>query len=188
MNEAQSTDHRADAAGGRTRLVQLSHTATRTHDMEATRRFYEDFLGLPMVATLVADYDAVTQAPSNYIHCFFQLEDGSCIAFFKLQDGFRGDHHVRTSDPYERHLAIRVNDRETVDDYGRRAEEFDIQSFIVDHDDFYSLYLLDPDGDQLEVTWHKPSLDGLLNEEAAHIMLVEWLANARKHTVSASAA
>jgi len=59
--------------------------------MEAVRRFYEDFLGLPMVTSLVADFDVVTKAKSNYIHCFFQLADGSCIAFFQFEGGFRHD-------------------------------------------------------------------------------------------------
>jgi glyoxylase I family protein len=161
-------------------LRQLSHTATRTRDMEAVRKFYEDFLGLPMVTSMVADFDAVTQAPSNYIHCFFQLADGSCVAFFQFEDGYRDEAHPRSSDPYERHLALRVDDIETVEAYKKRADEFGIDSFIVDHDDFYSLYLLDPDGEQVEVTWHKPSLEALVDPDAAHKQLADWLAAARK--------
>jgi glyoxylase I family protein len=179
MAEAKSLDRLKIKAGAPEALRQLSHTATRTRDMEATRKFYEDFLGLPMVTTMVADFDAVTNAASNYIHCFFQLADGSCVAFFQFEDGYRDEPHPRSPDPYERHLALRVDDIETVTGYEERAKEFGIDAFIVDHDDFYSLYLLDPDGVQVEVTWHKPSLDALLDEQAAHKILSDWLAAAR---------
>jgi glyoxylase I family protein len=159
-------------------LRQLSHTATRTRDMAATRKFYEDFLGLPMVTTMVADFDAVTNAASNYIHCFFQLADGSSIAFFQFEDGYRDEAFPRSSDPYERHLALRVDDKATVEAFAERAEAHGIGNFIVDHDDFYSLYLLDPDGEQIEVTWHKPSLDGLIDTRKAHEVLTDWLSKA----------
>lgn len=160
------------------KLRQLSHTATRTSDMGAVRKFYEDFLGLPMVTSLVADFDAVTNAKSNYIHCFFQLDDGSCIAFFQFEDGYRDDAFPRTSDPYERHLALRVDSKDDVEKMAQRANDSNIEHFVVDHDDFYSLYLLDPDGEQIEVTWHKPSFDVLIDSEKAHHILNDWLEKA----------
>jgi catechol 2,3-dioxygenase-like lactoylglutathione lyase family enzyme len=166
---------------GKSLLAQLSHTATRTRDMEAIRRFYEDYLGLPMVATLTADFDVVTNEPSNYIHCLFEMADGSCVAFFQFEEGFREDPAPRSSDPYERHLAIRVDDKETVHRFLDRSKEFGYEAFIVDHDDFYSLYLLDPDGEQVEVTWHKPSYELIRDVDAAHRTLEAWLAKATKH-------
>jgi glyoxylase I family protein len=169
------------AGDGASVLRQLSHTATRVRDMEATRRFYEDFLGMPMVTTMVAAFDVVTNKPSNYIHCFFQLADNSCIAFFQFEEGFRDEPLPHSSDPYERHLALRVDDKAAIDRYADRAKEFGIEAFIVDHDDFYSLYLLDPDQDRLELTWHKPSFDDLLDMDVAHHTLENWLAKAAKH-------
>jgi glyoxylase I family protein len=168
------------AKDGKTALRQLSHTATRTRDMEAIRRFYEDFLGLPMVAAMPADFDVVTNKPSNYIHCFFQLADNSCIAFFQFEDGFRDDPVPHSGDPYEHHLALRVDDKETVDRYADRAKKLGLEAFILDHDDFYSLYALDPNGDQVEVTWHKPSYDLLPDADVAHRTLERWLADASK--------
>ena len=168
------------ASDGASLLRQLSHTATRTKDMEAIRHFYEDFLGLPLVVTMTADFDAVTNSRSNYVHCFFELADGSFVAFFQFEDGYRGEPAPRTSDPYERHLALRVDDIDTVHRYEVRAKEFSVDHFIVDHDDFYSLYLVDPDGEQVEVAWHKPSLASLVDGPKAHRDLEEWLASARK--------
>jgi glyoxylase I family protein len=161
-------------------IRQVSHTATRVLDMAATRDFYEGLLGLPMVITMLADFDVVTQAPSNYIHCFFELSDGSAIAFFQFEGGYRGPMHPRNSDPYERHIALRVEEKETVNAFAAKAEKAGVKHFIVDHDDFYSLYLTDPDGEQVEVTWHKPSYAGLLNRDVASKTLEEWLAKARK--------
>lgn len=168
------------AASSRPLLQQLSHTATQTNDMEAVRKFYEDFLGLPMVTTLVADFDAVTNDKSNYVHCFFQLADGSCIAFFQFEEGYRDEVFPHTNDPYERHLALRVDERHTVDEFSARAKDLGVEGFVIDHDDFYSLYLIDPNGDPIEVTWHKPSLEHVLDAPKAHKTLDEWLANARK--------
>jgi catechol-2,3-dioxygenase len=41
-----------DARWDRNRVRRLHHHAVRTDDMEATRRFYEDILGLPMVIAM----------------------------------------------------------------------------------------------------------------------------------------
>jgi glyoxylase I family protein len=182
MTDLQTFDKPSSlrASDGKTALRQLSHTATRTRDMEATRRFYEDFLGLPMVAAMQADFDVVTNKPSNYIHCFFQLADNSCIAFFQFEDGFRDEPVPHSSDPYERHLAFRVDDKEMVDRYADRAKELGIEAFILDHDDFYSLYVLDPSEEQLEITWHKPSYDLVLNAGEAHRTLQRWLGDASR--------
>jgi len=183
FNMSVASLKRSDADSPVARLQQVSHTAVRTKDMEAIRRFYEDFLGLPMVTSLVADFDVVTKAKSNYIHCFFQLADGSCIAFFQFEGGFRHDPLPRSSDPYERHLALRVDEKENVDQFAKRATSLGIDNFIVDHDDFYSLYLLDPDGEQVEVTWHKPSFDSIINSDEAHRILTNWLSKARGQEV-----
>ena len=59
----------------------LHHAAYRCRDSEETRRFYEDFLGLRLVGTLeIKETDARTP---DALHTFFQMDDGSCIAFFE---------------------------------------------------------------------------------------------------------
>ena len=50
---------------------------------EATRHFYEDLLGFPLVHTEVT---AVPDSKSFFRHLFFDLGDGSSIAFFDLHD------------------------------------------------------------------------------------------------------
>lgn len=178
--EALDAGVRDQPAAALPKIKQVSHIATRTHDIEAVRIFYEDFLGLPMTVSLVADYDAVTEAKSNYLHCFFQLHDGSSIAFFMFEDGYRDQAFPRTSDAYERHLALRVDQKADVDAYQRRADEFGIKNFVIDHDDFYSVYVQDPDGEQIEISWHKPSLDNIIAAGDARAVFDKWLKDARR--------
>ena len=59
----------------------LHHTAYVTKDMEATRHFYEDVLGFPLVATW-CEKDILFGKERTYIHCFFGIADGSAQAFF----------------------------------------------------------------------------------------------------------
>lgn len=157
-------------------LRQLSHLAVRTEKMPEIRAFYEDFLGLPMVTSLVADENPGDGMPTNYIHCFFQMADGSCIAFFQVEKGTLGDPFPRTSDALEHHVAMRVDEKATVDLYAARAREFGLEPLVIDHEDFYSVYMPDPDGEMVEVTWHKPSVAKIIDPVAAHRILDDWLA------------
>src|ERR1041384_8152469 len=59
----------------------LHHTAYVAVDLEKTRAFYEDVIGLPLVATW-CESDELFGEVRTYCHCFFGLEDGSARAFF----------------------------------------------------------------------------------------------------------
>jgi glyoxylase I family protein len=61
----------------------LHHNAYVTRDLEATRHFYEDLLGLPLVATW-CESDHLFGAERVYCHCFFGLADDSALAFFQF--------------------------------------------------------------------------------------------------------
>ena|SRR5438477_2857870 len=61
----------------------LHHNAYRCRDSEETRVFYEDFLGLPLVSAF--EIDAAAAGPdTRALHTFFQMDDGSCLAFFEV--------------------------------------------------------------------------------------------------------
>ena len=85
------------------------HHAVRTRDMVATRRFYEEVLQLPLVGTWVESFDVIKQTPSNYVHCFFELGDGSALAFFQFEEGMRDEPMPMPKDPYEHHVALGVD-------------------------------------------------------------------------------
>src|SRR5258705_13722269 len=55
----------------------LHHNAYRCRDSEETRVFYEDFLGLKLVS-------AFEIGEGRGLHTFFQMDDGSCLAFFEV--------------------------------------------------------------------------------------------------------
>ena len=76
--------------------TRLHHTAYVSKNLEATRRFYEDVIGLPLVATW-CESDELFGAERTYCHWFFGLADGSALAFFQFADQ-RGPGSVRTED------------------------------------------------------------------------------------------
>jgi catechol 2,3-dioxygenase-like lactoylglutathione lyase family enzyme len=66
----------------------LHHTAYVSRDLEATRRFYEEVIGLPLLATW-CEKDMLFGAERTYAHCFFGLGDGGALAFFQFAE--KGD-------------------------------------------------------------------------------------------------
>ena len=63
----------------------LHHTAYTTKDMEKTREFYEEVIGLSLVATW-SESDELFGKVRTYCHCFFGLADGGALAFFQFAD------------------------------------------------------------------------------------------------------
>ena len=63
----------------------LHHTAYVSRDLEATRKFYEDIIGLPLLATW-CEKDVLFGAERTYCHCFFGLGDGGALAFFQFAE------------------------------------------------------------------------------------------------------
>src|SRR5690606_2191934 len=61
----------------------LHHTAYVVTDLERTRKFYEDIIGLPLLATW-CESDMLFGAERTYCHVFFGLADGGALAFFQF--------------------------------------------------------------------------------------------------------
>src|ERR1700693_5004649 len=64
----------------------LHHFAYRCRDAEETRHFYEDILGLPLTMLVRAEHVPSTGEFCPHVHIFFQLGEGSYLAFFDLGD------------------------------------------------------------------------------------------------------
>ncbi|WP_323051320.1 VOC family protein [Caballeronia mineralivorans] len=143
------------------------HHAVRTKDMTATRAFYEGVLQLPLVGTWTEAYDAIKETPSNYVHCFFELGDGSALAFFQFEEGMREDPMPMPRDPYEHHVALGVDDIATVDYFRKRIEEAGGQITMVDHGYCYSCYTFDPNGMVVEISTIVPNGIEILEDAAA---------------------
>ncbi|GCD96043.1 VOC family protein [Embleya hyalina] len=163
----------------RTLPLRLHHHAWITDDQEANRAFYEDVIGLPLVATW-SESDVLFGAERVYSHTFYGLADGSALAFFQFadpkdQEEFRTDIHFTAW----RHIAFKV-DRETQDAIRGRlaaagyAEE---DAYVIDHGYCLSLYVKDPNGLQLEFTLDHPDAEKIDAERrtTAHADLARWL-------------
>jgi len=158
----------------------LHHTAYVTKDMEATRKFYEDVIGLPLVATW-SESDELFGAVRTYCHCFFGLGDGGALAFFqfeKPEDQAQFGPQMPFS-PFH-HIALNV-DAETqkgIEERLKAAGYTEPGSFVLEHGYCRSVYATDPNGMIVEFTLDAPKADEInaTRRGQAHAELKKWLA------------
>ena len=106
-------------------VKRLHHYAFRCRDSEETRIFYEDVLGMKLAIFLrLPHYEKPGDIPP-FTHLFFEMGDGSYVAFFDL-----GDDQISKycPDTYEwvNHLALEVEDLAALEDYKQRLEAADV--------------------------------------------------------------
>src|SRR5690349_7755990 len=85
----------------------LHHFAWRCRDAEETRAFYEDLLGLPLVHVIRNERVPSTGEDNPHVHIFFQMGDGSYIAFFDLGDNVKAEPSPNTP-AWVNHVAVQV--------------------------------------------------------------------------------
>ncbi len=164
-----------------TRPTRLHHTAYVTKDLRATVRFYEELLGLPLVATW-CEADELFGKLRTYCHCFFGLEDGSALAFFQFAEA--GDQAEFgppiPSSPFH-HIALHVEPatQAAVAQRLAAAGYKEPQTYILEHGYCRSLYVEDPNGMIVELTADAPEAVTneviAKNQEKAHRELDRWL-------------
>lgn len=158
-----------------TLIQKLYHFAYPCRDGEETRHFYEDILGLPLVNCMQSDIVPSSGEEKPYAHFFFEMGDGSYVAFFDLGENQMPEPSPNTPD-WVQHLALEV---ETLDDVARmraRLHEGGIETTdLVDHEFIKSIYFFDPNGLRLEITV-RTEAPGYLAEAAAtaHSQLDAW--------------
>jgi catechol 2,3-dioxygenase-like lactoylglutathione lyase family enzyme len=157
----------------------LHHHAYVVADQERTRHFYEDILGMPLVATW-CEKENVRGKEREYCHTFFSLADGSALAFFQFADP---DDHAElfASAPQSlNHVALQV-DPAGQDELVRRLEANDVRYRIVDHGYCRSLYISDPDGLAVEFTCDAADAEEIHATRLAdaHAELSRWLGGDR---------
>ena len=155
----------------------LHHTAYVSKDLEATRHFYEDILGIPLVATW-CETDFLFGKDRTYCHLFFGLKDGSALAFFQFADP--ADQALFGPElppsPF-RHSALNV-DEETQAELERRIEAAGLEGgFTLEHGYCRSVYVTDPNGMIVEFTCDDPRASAGDEERRAkaHDELKRWL-------------
>jgi len=157
----------------------LHHNAQVTDNMPAVREFYEDIIGMPLVATW-CEKTHLFGKERVYMHCFFDVGDGECLAFFQFADDADQKEfgpEVPVS-PF-RHIAMKV-DQETQDGIKERLEKAgykEPQMYVLNHGYCYSLYVFDPSNMILEFTVDHPDVDKINADQLAkaHNELKRWL-------------
>jgi catechol 2,3-dioxygenase-like lactoylglutathione lyase family enzyme len=162
----------------------LHHSAYRCRDSEETRRFYEGFLGLPLVSTLEIR-ETKSGRKTETLHTFYRMDDGSCLAFFEAPDM---PFEFKTQQDFDLHIALEV-DRPTLDAMFAKGRASGVETRgISDHGFIDSIYFRDPNGYVIELTAKRPhhadAVDPLKN--SARQKLDSWQKN-KPAAVGASA-
>ncbi len=161
-------DHPFDITG-------LHHFAWRCRDAEETRAFYEDLLGLPLVHVIRNERVPSTGENNPHVHIFFQMGDGSYLAFFDLGDDVKPLPSPNTP-AWVNHIAIQVGSMEELLAARSRIEKAGVQVIgVTDHHIIQSIYFFDPNGLRLEITT-KTAEDAEFEKAAsdAHGALANW--------------
>ena len=150
----------------------LHHAAYRCANSEDTRAFYEDFLELPLAGALKIA-QTKTGRETEVLHTFYQLADGSHLAFFEAPDKpfeFKSQHD------FDLHIALEVEP-----DYLRqmlqKGKDCGIDTRgVSDHGFIDSIYFRDPNGYVIELCAKKPGHDEhlKLDNQEARTLLEQW--------------
>jgi catechol 2,3-dioxygenase-like lactoylglutathione lyase family enzyme len=158
----------------------LHHTAYVSKDLEATRRFYEEVIGLPLVATW-CEKDELFGKERTYCHVFFGLGDGGALAFFQFADAEDAELFgpKMPFSPFH-HIALKVDQatQQAIEKRLAAAGYREPESFVLDHGYCRSVYATDPNGMIVEFTMDSEDVERINKArlEDAHSELKRWLA------------
>ena len=152
----------------------LHHNAYRCRDSEETRKFYEDFLGLKLADAFEIQTTQTNRATS-VLHSFYEMGDGSFLAFFEAPDQpfeFKKQHD------FDLHIALEVEPSILKEMFSKGKESNIETRGISDHGFIHSIYFRDPNGYVIELTAKTETPDeNHLQPKNAHAVLKEWQAN-----------
>ena len=157
----------------------LHHNAYRCRDSEQTRRFYEEFLGLPLAGTLEI-HETKSGRKTDTLHTFYGLDDGSYLAFFEAPDM---PFEFKVQHDYDLHIALEV-ERAALEAMLAKGRASGIDTRGVSHHGFIdSIYFRDPNGYVIELTCKREGHDAAMDPRSngAREKLDRWQA-AKAHT------
>jgi catechol 2,3-dioxygenase-like lactoylglutathione lyase family enzyme len=165
-------------------LKKLHHNAYRCRDSEETRRFYEDFLGLPLSHTLEIS-ETKSGRKTAALHTFYRLDDDSYLAFFETPDmpfEFKAQHD------YDLHIALEV-DAPVLEPMMAKGKAAGIETRgISNHGFIHSIYFRDPNGYVIELTakmaGHDHAMNPASNEARAKL---DWWQSAKRTNETSAA-
>ena len=150
----------------------LHHAAFRCRDSEETRRFYEGLLGLALVEEI---RQTRTGRSTSVLHTFFEMGDGSCMAFFEAPGRpfeFKDQHD------FDLHIALEVEPAELEAKF-EEGKSLGLETRgIADHGFIRSIYFRDPNGYVVELSARKADAESsggaAARTRAARDALDEW--------------
>jgi len=165
--------------------ARLHHHAFVVRDHETNRRFFEDLLGIPLVATWCEkSFSSELNKEIEFCHTFFGMQDGSALAFFQFADPqmyelTQAERPAKIG-RYD-HIAFKV-EPETYDELKRRLERSGEPYRETNHGYCKSIYVASPDGLVVEFTEDPPDVAEIdaARRADAHQELARWIAGDRR--------
>ena len=154
-------------------IERLHHAAYRCQDSEATRSFYEDFLGLPLTNAFVIS-ETQTGRKTSVLHLFFGLLDGSSIAFFEAPE--QPFEFVDQHD-FDLHIALKVPQASLTPMLDRAARQGIEHRGVSDHGFIHSVYFRDPNGYVVELAADVEAARDFGDKNDPHAILADWRRN-----------
>ncbi|WP_197707596.1 VOC family protein [Sphingobium sp. LB126] len=115
----------------------------RCVDAEQTTKFYTELLGLKLAAALVHNYVPSTKKSDPHNHIFFEMDDGSFIAFFDVMNDTRSSS-VPEND-WAQHLALETESHERAELLAQRLRDNGVEVIgPIGHGFCDSYYFYDP--------------------------------------------
>ena len=113
--------------------------------------------------------------PTNTLHAFYAMDDGSALAFFEAPDrpfDFKEQHD------FDLHIALEVTQQDLHHMLAKgKAAGIETRG-VADHGFIESIYFRDPNGYVIELTAKRPDHDAQVAAAAAkaHAVLQQWQA------------
>ncbi len=161
--------------------LRLHHHAYVVRDHEVNRRFFEDLLGIPLVATWCEKtFSRELNKEIEFCHTFFSMEDGSALAFFQFADPemyalCQAEQPAKIG-RYD-HVAFKVEES-TYEALKERLSRAGESYRETNHGYCKSIYATSPDGLHVEFTVDPPDVAVIdaARRADAHRELERWLA------------
>lgn len=155
-------------------LKGLHHNAYRCRDSEETRKFYSDFLGLPLVQAFQI-HETKSGRATKTLHSFYQMDDGSCLAFFEAPDM---PFEFKVQHDFDLHIALEVSQQDLHTMFAKgKAAGLEVRG-MSDHGFIDSIYFRDPNGYVIELTAKRDGHDAYMQTAlaSAQQVLAQWQA------------
>src|SRR5580704_10626301 len=159
--------------------LRLHHHAYAVKDQEINRQFFEEILGLPLIATWCERvFNKEVGRDVDYCHTFYGLADGSALAFFQFADDdvYQKSKALLPEGGGTWHIALKVT-KASFDELLQRVKAHRLPHRVTDHGYCLSLYLTSPDGLRVEFTVDPANVEAINAKRRADARseLQRWL-------------